>query len=296
MPPVRFHDILPETLDEIGKSIECGHSPVIQFGSMPNAGTLDRLDEFCRRFGPDLQVRFYGFAWREMDTSFLNRLPHVANLSIDTIRSISDFAPVTGLERLTRLRFGVHEQPDGKFLEHLDLSRFTHLTLAANKSRNYDLSPLASAVSLKRLFVQGHCRGIAHICALAKLSEVTLSGFPKRQDLAFLNDLRPLRSLFLILGSRTSIAEFAHASLLQLRLVLVRTLEDLGPLQRFNSLEELEIEDQIRLRSLDITGLSLRRLKISNCKTLNQIIGLETQTRHLGVSIHATGLPSSSET
>src|SRR5208337_841257 len=108
----------------------------------------------------------------------------------------------------------------------LDLSRFTHLSLSENKRRNFDLSPLASAASLEQLFVQGHDRGIEAISGLPRLAEVSLSGFPKRHDLAFLNSLKTLRSLLLILGSRASIAEFRHSELRSLRIVWVRQLEE----------------------------------------------------------------------
>jgi len=173
----------------------------------------------------------------------------------------------------------VHEHPDGRFLEALDLARFTHLTLAANKRRNFDLAPLGAAAALGQLFVQGHHRNIAAISALPRLADISLSGFPKRHDLAFLNDLKSLRSLLLILGSRGSLAEFTHAALAKLRIVWVRELEELGPLRRFAALETLAIEDQLRLTSLDLSGLDLRRLTITNCKNLREIIGLETQTR-----------------
>jgi hypothetical protein len=138
---------------------------------------------------------------------------------------------------------------------------------------------LGAAAALEQLFVQGHHRNIAAISALPRLADVSLSGFPKRHDLAFLNDLTPLRSLLLILGSRASIAEFTHAGLAKLRIVWVRELEELGPLRRFAALEALAIEDQLRLTSLDLSGLDLRRLTVTNCKNLREIIGLKTQAR-----------------
>jgi hypothetical protein len=122
-------------------------------------------------------------------------------------------------------------------------------------------------------------RGIEAISALPRLSDVSLSGFPKRHDLAFLNDIAALRSLLIILGSRSSIADFTHAGLRKLSIIWVRQLEELGPLERFRSLDDLTIQDQLRLTSLDIRGLNLRRLAISNCKGLKQIVGLERQTR-----------------
>ena len=292
MRTTRFHNVLPTNSDDLGELIQAGHIPVIQFGDEPAPAILERVDDLCRDFGPNLNIRFFAFNGREFDTSILRRIPHVANLSIDTVHSISHVTPIAELERLTRLHFGVYLHPDGAFLRALQLDRFTHLTLTENKLRNFDLSPLADAKSLRKLFVQGHYRGIAEICGLPHLDDVSLSGFPKRHDLAFLGDLVSLRSLFLILGTRTSISEFTHSALCKLRIVWVRLLEDLGPLQRFSSLEDLEIEDQLRLATLDITGLELRRLRVSNCKNLERIAGLDAQHELRELSIDGTKVPA----
>ena len=291
MSSAHFQNPASASSEQIRSVIESGRTPVLQFAEPPDRSVLERVDAFCREFGPSLQIRFYSFGWREFDTSLLDSLPNVANLSIDTIRRISDFSLVAKLPKLTRLRFGVHEHPDGNFLRQLDLPRFTHLTLAENRRRNFDLSPLSAATSLEHLFIQGHQRGIEAISELPHLSEVSLSGFPKRHDLTFLNDLAALRSLLLILGSRASIAEFTHAGLRKLSIIWVRLLADLGPLQRFTSLEELTIEDQLQLTRLDIGGLNLRRLDISNCKRLSEIAGLQIQGRLEHLSISRTAMP-----
>jgi hypothetical protein len=279
MRTAHFQDISSASSEKIDQVIRSGRTPVLQFSEPPDAATLARTDAYCDEFGAALQIRFYGFQWREFDTSLLRHLPHVANLSIDTIRTISDFGPVADRAELTRLRFGVHEHPDGSFLEQLDIARFTHLTLGETKRRNFDLSPLSAATSLEQIFIQGHDRGVEAISALRRLTDVSLSGFPKRHDLAFLNSLPALGSLLLILGSRTSIAEFTHPGLSKLRIVWVRQLEDLGPLRRFTDLEDLTIEDQLRLTVLDVGGLNLRRLTVSNCKRLERIVGIEEQNR-----------------
>lgn len=292
---MHFQDPDFASSEKLGKIISLGRTPVIQFAEAPELATLKRANDFCREFGADLQIRFYSFGWKEFDTSLLRHLPQVANLSIDTIRAISDFSPIAELPALTRLRFGVHDHPDGKFLEQLDLGRFTHLTLAENKRRNFDLAPLRAATSLEQLFVQGHHRGIDAISSLPLLTDVSLSGFPKRRAIAILNDLAALRSLTLLLGSRTSIAEFVHSGLQKLKIVWVRELEEIGPLRRFSNLEDLEIEDQLRLETLDISDVNLRRLIISNCKNLRQIIGIEQQNGLEQKSIHGTKMLNVSE-
>ena len=287
----RFHEPLAATKEKIAEAIASGRTPVLQFSSVPDKNVLERMNDFCREFGTNVQIRFFGFGWKEFDTSILGSLPDVANLSIDTIRAISDFLPIASLTKLTQLRFGVFDQPNADFLRQLDIGRLTHLSLTENKRRNYDLSPLAEAKMLEHLFIQGNDRGIEAISQLPRLQYVGLSGFPKRHDLQFLNTLAPLRSLLLILGSRQSIAEFTHPGLKKLEIIWVRYLEDLGCLNRFPGLEELVVEDQKRLTVLNLHGLDLRRLRITNCKNLERIEALEEQRLLKDFTVRGTRLP-----
>src|SRR5205085_5429038 len=114
----------------------------------------------CREFGADLQVRFFSWQWREFDAGILEQLPEVANLSLDTLRAVTNLDAVARLPKLTRLRFGVHEQPNGDFLKTFPLERLSQLILAENKKRNFDLAPLARAAGLENVFIQGHDRNI----------------------------------------------------------------------------------------------------------------------------------------
>jgi hypothetical protein len=159
MKTAHFQDSTTASGEKIREVIQSGRTPVLQFSVPPDEPTLERADQFCREFGPELQIRFFGFRWREFDTSLLRRLPNVANLSIDAVRTISDFGPVAELPKLTRLRFGVREHPDGRFLDHLDLARLTHLTLGENQRRNFNLSPLGAATRLEQAFILPGHRG-----------------------------------------------------------------------------------------------------------------------------------------
>ena len=275
MPP--FRDPALATPEKVAEVIASGRVPVIQFGSASEIRDLERVNALCREFGADLQVRFFSWQWREFDAGILEQLPEVANLSLDTLRAVTNLDAVARLPKLTRLRFGVHEQPNGDFLKTFPLERLSQLILAENKKRNFDLAPLARAAGLENVFIQGHDRNIEVISDLPKLSSVSLSGFPKRHDLAFLNSLAGLRKLLLILGSRETIAELTNPALEELSIVWVRLLENLGPLGRFPRLRMLKIEDQLRLRELDVSALNLRTLTIANCKQLTVLKGLQVQ-------------------
>lgn len=287
-----FQDPLAVKSEHVAAAIASGGTPVVQYSAPSQVRNAAHVNGLCREFGADLQLRFHGWEWKEFDCDLLNQFPDVAYLSLDTIRKVSNEQVLSGLAKLVRLRFGIHEHPDGTFLRLLELGRFDALSLLANKRRNFDLSPLAEARPLKELFIEGHDRGIEAICDLAKLSQVSLSGFPKRHDLSFLNRLAALRALRIILGSRESIAEFVHPGLRKLSLIWVRSLEELGPLERFTHLEDLSIEDQLRLTAIDVNKLDLRRLHIVNCKRLESIIGLDQQKKLEYFFTAETKLPS----
>lgn len=115
-------------------------------------------------------------------------------------------------------------------------------------------------------------RQVNSLCA----KSVSLSGFPNRSALDFLNGSASLRQLKLLLGSRNSVAELCNENLERLHICWVRGLCDLGRIGRFSKLAEFSLEDQIKLDRIDLAGAPLERLRLVNCKTLSEIDGLET--------------------
>ncbi|HET9160268.1 MAG TPA: hypothetical protein VFN88_06625, partial [Caulobacteraceae bacterium] len=237
----------PQTIDEgaLAAVIARGRTPVIQYShpAYPDP-VLEQIDRACARFGEAVEVRFFAHRGGAFDATVLRKLPHVANLSLDTLTRIDQPQVVGELEHLKRLRFGVYLIDDTGIVSQIGVERLNRLGLAENKKRNFDLAPLARAKALTHLFVQGHSRNIEAVGGLTELADLSLSGFPSKHDLAFANRVAGLRRLFLILGSRNSIEEFDHAKLERLRIVWVKTLAALGPLGRFPRLREFVLEDQ----------------------------------------------------
>jgi hypothetical protein len=283
----------PQSIDEgaVEATIQSGRTPVIQYShcAYPEP-VLAAVDQACARFGEALEVRFFAHRETGFDAGVLRHLPNVANLSLDTLTTISHPEIVGDLPRLKRLRFGVYQLDDPEVVQRLGVARLTRLTLAENRKRNFDLAPLAEARDLTQLFVQGHDRNIEAISGLSKLEDLSLSGFPSRHDLKFANNVKTLRRIFLILGSRTSIDEFSHPGLQSLKVIWVKTLQGLGRLSRFPALSDLVVEDQLHIGSLDVSGIPLERLRLSNCKTLSRLDGLETLDRLRSLSIDRTAL------
>ena len=275
MVEARIND--PSTVDReaVLAILDRGVTPTVQFshrGYTP--ALLEQINKLCVEFGERIEVRFYGHYDDSFDASALAPLRDVRWLTIDCLMSVVNGVWIDDLPPLTRFSFGVHGFDDPALLEKLDLSRLTHLRLSENAKRNLDLAPLAAAGRLEQLSVQGHSRNIEAITGLPALHTVGLSGFPNKKALGFLNALEPLRCLRLILGSRTRIGEFHHPDLEVLEIMRVRGLEDVGALARFPRLRALRIEDQLQLRSIDVSGMRLEKFCVLNCKNLESVDGL----------------------
>ncbi len=253
-----------------------GQTPTIQFSKLGYSPELLRkVNDVCGEFGDSLEVRFYGHYGDQFDAGVLTHIPNASWLSVDCLTEIVNERQIAKLPSLKRLSFGVYRFDDPAFLEQLDIGKLDELALVENAKRNLDLSPLRNAKSLETLFLNGFTKNIEALAGLPKLAHLTLSAIPKTQSLRFVGAIPGLRSLALILGGRQSIDEIVHPHLEELSVVRVRALDGLGDLGRFPNLRDLTVEDQLQLHSLDVSGPSLRKLVLMNCKNLEEIRGLE---------------------
>jgi len=271
----------PETIDHsaIEEILHSGRTATLQFSQSVYTDTLlNDVNQLCRAFGSRVEVRFYGHYAGEFDAAVLSALPDVRWLSVDCLTTIRNADSLWQLPALERLSFGVYEFDKPDFLSWIPAERLTHLLLGETRKRNMDLAPLGQCKSLRSLFLQGHTRHIDALGEATALGELRLGSIAAKQDLAFVKEIRALKSLELLLGSRTNFNGVSHPTLETLRLIRVRGLETLGELQRFPSLKQLHIEDQAKLGSISLADLQLREMVLFNCKTLCEIEGLAQQT------------------
>lgn len=260
--------------------LEAGRTPTIQFSKKSySPDLLRKLDMACEQFGKSLEVRFYAHYWDAFDASVLAYIPHVSWLSVDCLTEIVNEGHIAKLTSLKRLSFGVYKFDNPAFLEQLDLGELDRLSLVENAKRNLDLSPIRNAHALETLFINGFTRNIESLSGLPKLTHLTLSSIAKNQNLRFIGEIPNIRSLALILGGRKSIEEIVHSRLEEFSVIRVRGLEGLGNLSRFPSLRDLTVEDQLQLRSIDVSGVNLRKLRLINCKKLEEVRGLDSLTQ-----------------
>jgi hypothetical protein len=291
----RFTDILEfsaPVVAQIRTDISNGLVSVFQFSKpVYSVATLARLDELTQYFGDQLQVRFYGHYGTSFNANLLKTLPSVQNLALDSLTHILNLDSVSELPNLKILIFGVYDFDDANFLDKLPLTHLKRLMLMENKKRNFDLRPLEKALNLEELFVQGHSKNIDAISQIDSLNQLVLSSCNAKTSLAFVRHIERLLTLQLILGGRSDIREVESQSLEQLEIVQVKGLHNLNDLSRFVKLSALRVEDQIRIESLDVSALSLRRLTISNCKKLSRVFGLDRQHRLEELFIAKTAIP-----
>lgn len=271
----------PQSIDRrrVEAVLDAGRTPTIQFSAPGYSPALLReINTLCAEFGERVEVRFYGHHSGEFDGDTLAHLPAVCRLSVDCLTRIANPLRLAALPRLAHLSFGVFDFDQPDFLATIGVDRLTTLSLGETRKRNFDLTPLARCARIETLSVEGHHRGAAAIGSLPMLRTLTLRAFPNRENLAFLCNASALRHLTLVLGGRSSIEEFTHSSLEALAILRVRGLAALGGIARFTGLRRLQVEDQIQLESIDLTGAGIERLWLYNCKRLGALAGLETLT------------------
>ncbi|WJS05925.1 hypothetical protein [Roseibium aggregatum] len=266
---------------DLARAVEGTDGLVVQF-SNPDAckvATLQALNEACRLAGDRLTVRFYQHDDEGFDARYLSHLPDVANLALDCLDRISHVEAISQLPKLERLHFGVLDFDQPQFLETLNLRQLRSLTVAANRKRNLDLGPLADAVNLQDLFVQGHWKGVEVISHLPNLATLSLSSFAGKHRLDFVSSIASLKKFTLILGSRANLGDLSHQTLEKLRILRVSGLGTLGDLGRFPALSALQVHDQLKLVEVDLRHVGLEWLSLFNCKNLKTLPGLELQDR-----------------
>ena len=275
------------TARDIQLILDQGSTPIVQF-SIPGYSPelLQNLNKLCIEFGTRLELRFYGHYGDKFDAAALTYLPDVRVLSVDCLERISNEDSLSGLSRLERLSFGVYRFNKPDFLKSLPLQHIRELSLSETETRNLDLAHLKRGARLSNLFIQGHTKNIDALAVLPELRVLSLSSMPTRQELSFINRIEKLQSLTLILGGRSTIDDISHDQIQSLEIIRVRGLESLGDLHRLPRLAQLHVEDQLQLRTIDLSGVQLRELFVHNCKNLDQIGNLENQAHmeHLRIS------------
>lgn len=278
--------------EEIRTELNNGKEVLIQF-SHPHyrLDLLNELNGICISCSNKLRIRFYGHYNYNFDCNILKHIPYVKNLSIDCLDSADNISAIAALLHLEVLSVGIYELLDTKILRFDNLHSLKKLSLGSTKTKQLDLSYLESYNCLQELVISGHTKQIAKVGKLKQLESLWLNSISKI-PLNFLNEIEHLKSLSLLLGGRPDLAELTISSLEQLRIIRVRGFNTLNNLERFPSLKNLTIEDQIQLQSLHIptTLQYLSSIKLANCKQLAILEGLKQLPALRELLIHETAI------
>ena len=268
----------PDTVNEdtLLSAVGVWGLPTIQFSKPGQSkALLKSINALCKVFGKKLPIRFYAHYQNDFDASVLEHLPDVQWLLVDCLHEISNPEKLFELPKLKKLSFGVYNYHTQDFLNQLDIGKLEQLTIGETKKRNFDLSPLREGNQIRSLSVVGHEKNINVIGEMDNLEALSLHSIGKKVSLDFVSRIAKLETLKIMLGGRENIDEIKHPLLRELEVIRIRGFDELGDLSRFPHLRRLHIEDQIKILSISLQNPELNELIISNCKTLNELNGLE---------------------
>lgn len=227
----------------------------------------------------DIELRIYGLHNGPCDLSFLRNVSNVKRLSLDYIDDAIGIEYISSLQGLKRLNIGIYHLDSFKFLETIP-DRLEHLYLLATYSKKPDLKYISRFTGLKRLFVEGHTKGIENISSLLDLEDVTLKSI-YTPNINYLASLKKLWTLEIKLGGiRDCTAIEGMGNIKYLELWQIRGLESIEVISSLEGLQNLFLQSLPQVRSLpSLERLKkLRRISLHNMKGLVDLSALEQAT------------------
>lgn len=230
----------------------------------------------------DIELRIYSFHNVTCDLSFLRNIRNVKKLSLEYIDNAIGVEHISSLQGLKSLIIGIYGLDSFRFLETLP-DHLKHLSLLATSSKKPDLKYITRFTGLKKLFIEGHTKGIENIASLVDLETVTLKSI-STTDINYLSTLRKLWSLDIKLGGiRDFTAIEGMGNIKYLELWQIRGLENIAFISSLVGLQNLFLQSLPHVQSLPslVRLKKLRRISLHNMKgltdlsTLGQAIALE---------------------
>ncbi|MFF2484620.1 hypothetical protein [Paenibacillus sp. NPDC058071] len=261
----------PVALDQvqIKQDLLGGNQVIVQFSHPDFYGSiLEEVDELCARLDENFGVRFYGHYSLSFDGRTLMRIPHVKTLYLNSLAQAHNIETLATLEHLYSLHLGIYELENSDILAIDSLRSLRDLTITSDK-KVLNLQYFKEFSHLEQLHIGGKVKNLDAIGHLEDLNYLALHSISK-MPLHFVNQLKKLKHLRILLGGREHIQEIEENEIDDLEICRVRGFNDLSNITNFKALTRLVIEDQIQLQEIrfDRELKLLEELSISNCKSL----------------------------
>lgn len=268
----------PVALDrvQIEQDLRGGNQVIVQFSHPEFYGSiLEEVDELCARWDEDFGVRFYAHYSLSFDCQNLLRIPHVKMLQLNSLVQAHNTEALAKLDNLYSLSLGIYELENSEILGIDTLRSLKILNIISDK-KILNLQYFKEFSYLEELHVGGKVKNLDAIGYLEDLNYLALHSISKL-PLHFINRLRKLKNLRILLGGREHIQEIEENEIEDLEISRVRGFHDLTNITAFKALNRLVIEDQIQLQEISFNQemKALEELSIRNCKGLTRLVGME---------------------
>jgi len=284
----------PQYIDRklIDKELKAGKQVIVQFSeALYTDVILAELNELCAQYDEQFSIRFFGHYQGSFDLDTLLKLPNIKGLWLDCLMQSDHLEALRALKHLRLLSLGIYELQDTEILQAENLRQLKILSLGDTKTKALNLQYLADYTALKELGICGHTKNIEALGQLTQLEYLGLNAISKVK-LNFVNKLKNLKSLHLVLGSRENLDEIEDNEIETLEINRVRSFNSFTNSSKFKKLKNLIIEDQIQLTELSLQAedSELMELKIINCKSLHSLTKIGQLNRLKKLIIFKTAL------
>jgi protein phosphatase 1 regulatory subunit 7 len=268
----------PQIIDEqlINDKLRDDYKVRVQFSEpIYSEKILSQLNGLALSYDSNFQIRFYAHHRTGFDCKTLEYIPNVKSLSLDCLTRAQNVDELKQLKFLEKVGIGIFELDSLDILSYDNLKKVNRLSILDTKSKALNLEFLSDYNNLIDLQIAGHTKNINAIANLKQLDTLTLHSI-RKVPLSFINSLKSLKTLRIILGGRDNINEIEENNIENLELIWIRGLNDLSALKSFKHLKELRIQDEIKLKEIHFSKSNfLQDVQIFNCKALQKISGLE---------------------
>jgi hypothetical protein len=275
--PDRYSFHGPLSKGEIDSLVASPLLRVLQTDVPAPAATWDLINESLLTSRPDIEIRVFGHYGMTCDLSFLRQIRNVRQLSVDCLNNVMATEAIADLPELRSLAVGIYNLESFDFLNGLDPTKLTDVSLMATASKKPSVKILSRFPGLTRLYLEAQQKGIEVVSGLMALEDLTLRSVTSTR-LDFLRGLPSLWSLDMKLGGSKDLSALAGMSNLKyLELWQVRGLQDLSPISDVTGLQYLFLQSLPLVKNLpDFSALThLRRIYLENMKGLRDVAAVD---------------------